>query len=353
MTDTEAKTRSGADEGRGSTPSAPRKLVTLAVPVLNEEAVVDVFLERVRAVVDPLPYDFEFLFVDDGSTDGTLKRLTELNRVDPRVRAVSLSRNFGKEMALAAAFHEARGDAVVPMDADLQDPPELLPAFLKHWEEGYDSVVGVRADRHTDTRFKRGSASLFYKWFNRVSRYHMVDNAGDFRLLDRKCVDALNALSERVRFTKAMYAWVGFRIFTVEYSRPERAAGTTKWNAWKLWNFALDGITSFSSLPLRVWSYLGGFVALAGFAYAFVLITRTLLFGRDVPGWASLMVMVLTLGGLILLSLGIVGEYLGRIFEEVKARPLYVVRERVGFGEMPEAGGDAPSRAPSSPSNAF
>ena len=217
------------------------------------------------------------------------------------------------------------------MDVDLQDPPELVHEFLKKWAEGYDTVIGVRRKRTTDSWCKRISAALFYHFYNVVCGNHLVDNAGDFRLLDRKCIDALNSLPERVRFTKGMYAWIGFKQACVEYERPARARGKSKWNGWKLWNFALDGITSFSSLPLRIWSYLGGCVALMGFIYALCLIVRTLIYGTDVPGYASTMVVTLFLGGLILFSLGVIGEYLGRIFEEIKSRPLYIIRTTIGF----------------------
>ena len=310
-----------------------KKCVSLIVPVLNEEESISLFYERIADILKREDYTFEVIFVDDGSTDATLSCIASLNKKDPRIKAIEFSRNFGKEHALAAGLLAASGDAAIPMDVDLQDPPELVHAFLQKWEEGYDTVIGVRRKRTTDTWCKRKSASLFYRFFNKLCGDHLVDNAGDFRLLDRKCIDALNALPERVRFTKGMYAWIGFKQALVAYERPSRARGTSKWNGWKLWNFALDGITSFSSLPLRVWSYLGGCVALIGFGYAIWLVLRTLIWGIDVPGYASLMVVTLCLGGLILFSLGVIGEYLGRVFEEIKARPLYVVRSRIGFEE--------------------
>lgn len=241
---------------------------------------------------------------------------------------------------MAAGFHAASGNAVIPMDVDLQDPPELIASFLRRWEEGYDVVIGVRRGRPADTRFKRLSAGLFYRFFNHLCGKRLVPNAGDYRLMNRAALDALNSLPERVRFTKGLYAWTGFRQATVEYDRPSRAAGTTKWNAWKLWNFAIDGFTSFSTLPLRIWSYLGFFVAVLGFLYAAFLIVRTLFWGVDVPGYASMMVVMLVLGGLILISHGVSGEYIGRIFEETKGRPLYIVRDTVGFEKH------EPSRAP-------
>lgn len=307
------------------------KLLSLIVPVLNEEEAIPLFHAAVTDVLRDEPYEVEILFIDDGSTDRTLEVIEDLHARDPRVRAISFSRNFGKEVALAAGFRAARGDAVVPMDVDLQDPPALLEPFLRHWEQGCEMVIGVRSRRDADSWPKRVSARLFYRLFSRLTEGRVVPNAGDYRLMDRVVVDALNALPERVRFTKGLYGWVGFRTAVVEYERPARVAGSSKWPGWKLWNFALDGITSFSTLPLRLWSYLGFLVALAGFAYAGWLVLRTLLYGVEVPGYASLMVVTLCLGGLILCSLGIVGEYLGRVFQEVKARPPYIIRRRVGM----------------------
>lgn len=329
--------RIAGDVLQGQAGSERRKCVSLIVPVYNEEDAIDSFYEHIQTILTRTDYEFEVLFVDDGSTDGTFACLERLHKRDPRVRAVEFSRNYGKEHALAAGLKLARGDAAIPMDVDLQDPPEVVHAFLAKWEEGCDTVIGVRRRRATDSLAKRVSASLFYRFYNLVCGKHLVSNAGDFRLLDRKCITALNALTERVRFTKGLYAWIGFRQACVEYDRPPRVRGTSKWSGWKLWNLALDGITSFSSLPLRIWSYLGGCLALLGFAYALWLVLRTLVQGVDVPGYASLMVVTLCLGGLILLSLGIIGEYLGRIFEEIKGRPLYIVRSRLGFEETDEA----------------
>lgn len=308
-----------------------RRVVSLVVPVLNEEDAVSLFLSTVRKIVDREPYDFEFVFVNDGSSDRTVEVLLAEHARDPRVKLVDLSRNFGKELALAAGLQAARGDAVVPMDVDLQDPPEVLPDFLRAWEHGAEVVVGVRRARASDSVGKRVSARLFYRLFNRVSGNPIVPDAGDYRLLSRPSVDALNALPERVRFTKGLYTWVGFRQVAVPFDRAPRSAGTGKWKPWKLWNFAIDGLTGFSTLPLRVWSYLGMLVALAGFVYAAIIAGRTLLFGAQMPGYASFMVTLLTLGGLVMVSLGIIGEYLGRVYEEVKRRPQYVVRRRVGF----------------------
>lgn len=312
------------------------KLVSLVIPVYNEDAVIALFLETLSPLLAKEPYTFEFIFVNDGSSDQTLEHLLLARSQDERVKIVNLSRNFGKEQALAAGFQTAAGDAVIPMDVDLQDPPELIHDFLRKWEEGYDVVIGVRRFRSSDTAFKRKSAELFYRLFKFLCNSTLVPNAGDYRLMNRAALDALNSMSERVRFTKGLYAWVGFRQTTVLYDRPARAAGYTKWNGWKLWNFALDGITGFSTFPLRIWSYVGMTVALGGFLYALILIARTLLYGGDLPGYPSLMVTVLTLGGLILMSLGVIGEYLGRVYEESKERPLYIVQSCIGI-EQPDA----------------
>lgn len=307
------------------------KTVSLIIPVYNEEETITYFLEKIDIIINNIDYSFEIIFIDDGSKDRTLETLLKARQKDSRIKILELSRNFGKELAMAAGFHAASGDAVVPMDVDLQDPPELLSDFLRKWEEGYDVVLGVRRQRKSDTKFKRVTARLFYKIFNILCGKRLVPNVGDYRLMSRAALDALNSLPERVRFTKGLYAWVGFKQARVEYDRMSRVAGSSKWNAWKLWNFALDGITSFSTLPLRIWSYLGMIIALFGFGYAVLLIMRKLLFGADVPGYTSIMVVMLLLGGLILISLGIIGEYLGRIFEEVKGRPLFVVRRYIGF----------------------
>ena len=307
------------------------KTVSLIIPVYNEEETITYFLEKIDIIINNIDYSFEIIFIDDGSKDRTLETLLKARQKDSRIKILELSRNFGKELAMAAGFHAASGDAVVPMDVDLQDPTELLSDFLRKWEEGYDVVLGVRRQRKSDTKFKRVTARLFYKIFNILCGKRLVPNVGDYRLMSRAALDALNSLPERVRFTKGLYAWVGFKQARVEYDRMSRVAGSSKWNAWKLWNFALDGITSFSTLPLRIWSYLGMIIALFGFGYAVLLIMRKLLFGADVPGYTSIMVVMLLLGGLILISLGIIGEYLGRIFEEVKGRPLFVVRRYIGF----------------------
>ena len=314
--------------------SLPAPVLSIIVPVKDEDEAIPAFLERVRTTLedldDPASSSFEILFVDDGSSDGTLAQLRRAHAADPRVRAVSLSRNFGKEAAVSAGLDRARGEAVVPMDVDLQDPPEALSGMLAKWREGFEVVYGVRRNRERDSLPKRLTADLFYRTHNWLSADKIPEHAGDFRLLDRKVVDVIRALPERNRFMKGLFAWAGFRQAAVFYSREARQVGTSKFGYWKLWTFALDGITSTSTVPLRVWSYVGGFIAFTALAYACFITVRTLVLGIDVPGYASLMVAVLFLGGLQLLSLGIIGEYVGRIMVEAKQRPVYVVRENVG-----------------------
>lgn len=310
------------------TPPLEPHHLSVVVPILNEQDGLVPFLTALYSALENSWIRLEVLFVDDGSTDATLERLRELAAADPRIRYLSLSRNFGKEAALTAGLLHARGDAVVPMDVDLQDPPGVIPEFLRLWQEqGYDMVYGVRGARVNDTRTKRHTAGWFYRFFNRIADAPIPPNAGDFRLLDRRVVEALRRLPERNRFMKGLYAWAGFRSVGVSYQRPARTTGQSKFNYWKLWNFALDGLFSFSTLPLRVWSYIGGATALVAFGYILVIITKVLLLGRDVPGYASLMTTVLFFGGMQLLSIGILGEYLGRLFIESKQRPLYLIAE--------------------------
>ncbi|MEQ7873631.1 glycosyltransferase family 2 protein [Sphingomonas sp. ASV193] len=308
--------------------------LSLIVPVMNEEAAVGPFAERVvpilEGLADPAATAFEILFVDDGSSDATLAQLKALNATDPRIRAISFSRNFGKEAALSAGLDEAKGAAVIPLDVDLQDPPEVIGEMVAKWREGYDVVYGVRDNRETDSLPKRLTADLYYRAHNWISRDKIPEHAGDFRLLDRRVVEVIRSMPERNRFMKGLFAWAGFKQTAVSYHREERKVGRTKFNYVKLWTLAIDGITSASTLPLRVWSYLGGFVALGAIVYALFIVVRTLAFGIEVPGYASMMVAILFLGGLNLLSLGVLGEYVGRILTEVKGRPLYIVRERIG-----------------------
>jgi glycosyltransferase involved in cell wall biosynthesis len=307
--------------------------LSVVVPVKNEEESIGPFVERVSAILDSIgeKEGWEILFVDDGSTDSTLAVIVAANQRDQRVRALSLSRNFGKEAALSAGLDHARGRAVIPMDVDMQDPPEVLPEMVGKWRDGYEMVFGVRRCRKEDSLPKRVTAGLYYRAHNFVSEDKIPANAGDFRLLDRKVVEVIRALPERNRFMKGLFAWAGFKQASVEYDRAEREAGSTKFNYWKLWTLALDGITSSSTVPLRIWSYVGAFVALFAMAYAGFIAVDTMLFGNSVPGYASLIVSILFLGGIQLISLGVLGEYVGRILTETKQRPLYVIRETIGL----------------------
>jgi glycosyltransferase involved in cell wall biosynthesis len=308
--------------------------LSLVMPVKDEEAAIGPCLDRlipvIEAMDDPAASSFEILFVDDGSTDSTLEVIRKAHGADRRIRGISLSRNFGKEAALTAGLEASRGLAVVPLDVDLQDPPEALPKMVAQWRNGFDVVYGVRDNRETDSLPKRITADFYYRAHNWLSSDKIPEHAGDFRLLDRRVVDVIRQMPERNRFMKGPFAWAGFKQTAVSYHREERKVGKTKYNYWKLWTLAIDGITSASTIPLRIWSYLGAFVALGALAFAGFIVIRTLTTGIEVPGYASLMVAILFLGGLQLLSLGVLGEYVGRILTETKGRPLYVVRETIG-----------------------
>ena len=314
-------------------------LLSLVVPVFNEEESIDLFLDTVIPLLEKVSLRFELVFINDGSRDDTFARLFDRGRRDRRIRIVNLSRNFGKEAALTAGIDHAKGDILIPMDIDLQDPPDLIQPFIARWREGYDIVYGVRTARLTDTRAKRMSADWFYRVFNSMSPVRIPPNVGDFRLVDRRAVEVLRQLPERNRFMKGLFAWVGFNSIGVPYERPQRAAGTTKFNFWRLWNFALDGVVSFSTAPLRAWFYVGVVIAAIAVLYALFIVTRVLIFGIDTPGYASLLIAVLLMGAIQLLSLGIIGEYLGRLFLEVKGRPIYVVEGvyEDGTSEPPQA----------------
>ena len=314
-------------------------LLSLVVPVFNEEESIDLFLDTVIPLLENASLRFELVFINDGSRDDTFARLFDRGRRDRRIRIVNLSRNFGKEAALTAGIDHAKGDILIPMDIDLQDPPDLIQPFIARWREGYDIVYGVRTARLTDTRAKRMSADWFYRVFNSMSPVRIPPNVGDFRLVDRRAVEVLRQLPERNRFMKGLFAWVGFNSIGVPYERPQRAAGMTKFNFWRLWNFALDGVVSFSTAPLRAWFYVGVVIAAIAVLYALFIVTRVLIFGIDTPGYASLLIAVLLMGAIQLLSLGIIGEYLGRLFLEVKGRPIYVVEGvyEDGTSEPPQA----------------
>jgi glycosyltransferase involved in cell wall biosynthesis len=305
--------------------------ITVLIPVLNEERNIALLADRLLPMLDGLGVDWRVLFVDDGSTDGTLAALRNLHARDNRITAISLSRNFGKEIAIAAGLRHATGRAAIIMDADLQHPPEVLAEFIRLWRKGYQIVYGQRRDRHTDSVAYRNFAKAFYRVFNSLVRTDIPEGAGDFRLLDRVAIDAMNQLGEASRFNKGLYSWIGFRSVGVPYDVAERQHGSSKWNFRKLLRFALDGLTSFSTLPLRVWSLLGLAISLFAFACAVYFVVSTLLFGADVPGFPSLIVSMMLLAGVQLISLGVIGEYLGRVYEEVKRRPLYIVADSVGL----------------------
>lgn len=298
-------------------------LLSIVVPVYNEQEVLPEFHKRISAVLAGVPMANEIVYINDGSTDTTLAILQHLYADDQHVAVVDLSRNFGKEIALSAGLHHAHGDAVVVIDADLQDPPELIPRLIEEWRNGYDVVYAQRARREGETFFKKFSASLFYRLMQRVSRVRIPQDTGDFRLLSRRAVDALNTLGEHHRFMKGLFSWIGYKQKAVLFERDPRHAGVTKWNYWKLWNLALEGITSFTIAPLKLGTYLGFITAASAFAYGSFMIINTLLYGNPVAGYPSLIVIVLFLGGVQLMAIGVLGEYIGRIFTETKRRPLY------------------------------
>ncbi len=317
---------------------APVAVPTLSIVVAayNEEEVLDLFFARLEEVLGGIGESYEIICVNDGSRDRTAEILAAARARDPRIKFINLARNFGKELAMTAGLDHANGRAVVPLDADLQDPPELIADFVRLWREGYDVVYAVRNARNTDSWMKRRSAAAFYSVINWLSDVDIPANAGDFRLMDRKVVDALKQVRERNRFMKGLFSWVGFRQTSVSYERPPRAAGKTKFNYWKLWNFALDGITGYSTVPLRIAGYFGLLFALVAMLYGFYLLIRTIVLGTDVPGYASTMVAVIFMGGMQLVVLGIIGEYLGRLYSEAKQRPLYIVGSADGFDDPEE-----------------
>lgn len=316
----------------GSPPApAERPVLSIVVPVHDEAENLPLLVERLRPVLDAEASAWEIVCVDDGSRDGTLAVLRDLHRADPRISAISFSRNFGKEVAIAAGLDHAHGDAVVIMDADLQHPPEVIPAFLAKWREGILNVYGQRADRDSESRLKRNFAKAFYRLFASFGETELPEGAGDFRLLDRRVVEALRALPERARFSKGLYAWVGFPSAGVPFEVAERAHGQTKFRFRKLFGFAFDGLSSFSTVPLKIATWLGVLIAIIAALTGLFFLVRTLLFGTDLPGFPSLIVSIMFFSGIQLISLGLIGEYVGRIFAEVKRRPLYLVGERIGF----------------------
>lgn len=302
--------------------------ITILIPTYNEEEVLNRLYLRITEVINQIDsYEFEILFINDGSMDKSLSIMKDLRAKDERVSYVNLSRNFGKEISMIAGLDYAKGDAVIIMDADLQDPPELVPEMIKYWELGYDDVYAKRRSRSGESWLKKGTSSFFYKILQKFTKIDIQENTGDFRLLDRRCIEALKQLRETQRYTKGMFSWIGYNKKELLFDRDPRAAGETKWNYRNLINLAIEGITSFTIAPLRISSLFGFIISIFSFIYMIWIITKTLLYGKDVAGYPSLMTVMLFLGGIQLISLGIIGEYLGRIFNETKNRPLYFVDE--------------------------
>ena len=311
--------------------------MSIVAPFYNEGEAVDSFYRALRRVLADIPdVRFEVICVDDGSRDETLQKLIALVDRDVRFSVIELSRNFGKEAALTAGLDEAKGDAVIPIDADLQDPPQVIPALIAAWKNGADVVLAQRADRDSDSFVKRRTAMLFYRLHNWLSKVHMPVNVGDFRLMDRVVVEALKQLPERQRFMKGLFAWVGFKTAIIKYSRGTRNVGSTKYSWFSLMNLAVEGLTSFSTAPLRLCTYVGTLTAAITLVYASYILVRTLIRGIDIPGYASLLVAVLFLGSLQLIGIGLLGEYVGRTYLETKQRPRYLVRRlHKGRNEKP------------------
>jgi len=304
--------------------------LSVIVPVFNEAGNLRPLVERLVPVLESCVASYEILFIDDGSTDETLAILRELNQSDARLRGLSFSRNFGKEVAIAAGVDAACGRGAVIMDADLQHPPEAIAAFVAKWREGFQNIFGIRLDRDTDSAPRRWLTQQFYRMFQRFGEVRLPEGAGDFRLLDRVALDALRGLRERARFTKGLYAWIGFKSIGVPYESAPRLTGESKFSYRKLTHFALDGLMSFSTMPLKVWTYIGTVISAFALVSATYFLFAALIRGVDVPGFASLIVSVMFFAGVQMMSLGILGEYIGRIFAEVKGRPLYLVAERIG-----------------------
>jgi glycosyltransferase involved in cell wall biosynthesis len=305
------------------------------VPLLNEEENLPELARRLVAALEPLG-SFEVVFVDDGSTDGSMDAIRAIRARDARFGCVSLSRNFGKEIALAAGLEHARGQAAILLDADLQHPPEMIGEFVRLWRQGYQNIYGQRVDRSTDSALRRALTERFYKLFEAFGEIPLPSGAGDFRLLDRKAIDALNAMPERARFSKGLFAWIGFKSIGVPFEVADRAHGQSKFSYRKLTRFALDGLTSFSSLPLQVWTYIGFVISCFALLASIYFLLEYVIRGATTPGFATLIISVMLMSGVQLLSLGVLGGYIGRIFSEVKRRPLYVVGERIGLDDAPE-----------------
>lgn len=304
--------------------------VSLIVPVFNEEQAINLFYQAIRRELSLPEYEIEIVFVNDGSSDQTAEQAKALALADDNVLVINFSRNFGKEPALFAGIEYASGDAVIPMDVDLQDPISVIPLLIQEWQNGADVVLAKRRDRTADSYLKRHAAAMFYHLINRIAYTRIEENVGDFRLMDRKVVNVIRALPEHQLFMKGVLSWAGFNTVVVEYERAQRVAGSSKFNGWKLWNLALEGITSFSTVPLRLWTYIGSGISLFAIFYAVYMVLDKIFFGNSVPGYPSLMTAILFLGGVQLIGIGILGEYVGRIYIEAKHRPRYVVKDVIG-----------------------
>ena len=323
-------------------------VLSIVAPAYNEERNLPAFIAAIIPVLEAIGETFEIVFVNDGSRDGTLGMLAAAASQDPRIKVVGLARNFGKDIALSAGLAHATGQAVIPIDCDLQHPVELIPQFVAKWREGYDMVLGVRSKRDEEGLMRRTASRAYYKIMRMMTSVEIPPNAGDFRLIDRKIMDVINRMPERHRFMKGIFAWPGFKVASIEFQANVRANETrTSWSFFKLWRFALDGLFSFSTAPLKIWTYVGVVSALGAFVYLAITLIQKLVFGIDVPGYASLLILLLFFNGLHMMSNGIQGEYIARIFEEVKGRPLYVVGQTFGFEEPRAAAVQAP--APTTP----
>lgn len=315
--------------------SRDKEVCSVVIPVFNEEDNLELLHRRLSKVLQHSCEDYEIILVDDGSRDNSLQVIMRLRKSNPRVKVISFSRNFGHQMAITAGIDYSSGDAVIVMDADLQDPPEVVPQLIEKWREGYDTVYAIRESRK-DPILKRAIAFVFYRLFNRISEVDVPVDAGDFRLMSRRVVDILRTMPERNRYLRGLASWVGFSQASISYARDERSRGERKYTVWQSARLAVDGITSFSHFPLRFVTQLGLAVSLAGFLYGAIIIILGLFFGRVVPGWTTLMAAVIFLGGIQLIVIGVVGEYIGRIYVEVQRRPLYLIKQKIGFSEEAE-----------------
>lgn len=300
-------------------------VISLICPCYNEEEVVEKFINEVSMVLKNINKPYEIIFINDGSRDNTFEKLISIKKDYEHIRIINLSRNFGKEAALTVGLDVSMGEVVIPIDVDLQHPPEVINEFITKWDEGYDVVLAKRKNRSNESLFKKVSATLFYRFQQKISEIFIPEDVGDYRLMSRKVVNAIKDLPENQRFMKGLFAWVGFKTTTIEYEVLDRYAGVSTFNGWKLWNFALDGITSFSTVPLRVWFYIGVFISFLSFLYGSTIILQTVILGVDVPGYASVMTSILFLGGIQLMGIGVLGEYIGRIYMESKGRPVYII----------------------------